>query len=157
MTRITLTDYWMGRDKKYPPTEEQIENAHETVAKVNAVLEEAEADGVDLSRKDQITGTLVSSGYRPPAVNERTANAAKKSKHLTCQGCDIQDSVDRQLASWCKKNPAILARIGLWVEDPRWTFSTNNDHWVHFQTEPPGSGSRFFAPSSAPPKGPHPP
>ena len=36
---ITLTQYWMGRDVKYPPSDEQIENATDLLEKI-ALLEE---------------------------------------------------------------------------------------------------------------------
>lgn len=154
MSRITVEQYFMGRDKAHPPTPAMRQNAAVTVGLVNEMLEEADLDGVPLTRMDQITGTLVASGYRPPAVNERTANAAKSSPHLTCEGVDIQDSRNQDLARWCLKNLPILERLGLYMEDPRWTYSVNGDHWVHVQTRPPGSGRRVFVPSSAPPRGP---
>jgi len=85
-------------------------------------------------------------------VNARTANAAKASTHLTGQGCDLQDHLDRRLAVWCLRNLYALESIGLWMEDPRWTGGTGNkDPWLHVQTRAPGSGRRVFAPSSAPP------
>lgn len=154
MSRITVEHYFMGRDKAHPPSARLRENAAVTVGLANEMLDEAAIDGVPLTRMDQVTGTLVASGYRPAAVNERTANAAKSSTHLTCEGVDIQDSRNQDLARWCLKNLAILERLGLYMEDPRWTYSVNGDHWVHVQTRPPGSGRRVFVPSSAPPRGP---
>lgn len=154
MNRITVEQYMMGRDKAAPPTEQMWQNAARTVALANELLDEAAADGVPLDRMDQVTGNLVASGYRPPSVNERTQNAAKGSVHLTCEGIDIQDSKSQDLARWCLKNLPILARLGLYMENPRWTYSRNGDHWVHVQTRPPGSGSRVFRPSAADPLGP---
>ena len=154
MGRITVEQYFMGRDKAHPPSAEMRGHAAELVGLANELLDEADADGVPLTRMDQITGTLVASGYRTPAVNERTANAAKTSTHLTCEGLDIQDSKNQDLARWCLKNLPILARLGLYMEDPRWTFSEHGDHWVHVQTKPPGSGKRVYRPSAARPRGP---
>jgi hypothetical protein len=154
MSRITVEQYFMGRDKAHPPSTVLRQNAAITVALANEMLDEAAIDGVPLTRMDQITGNLVASGYRPAAVNERTANAAKSSTHLTCEGIDIQDSRNQDLARWCLKNLPILERLGLYMEDPRWTYSVNGDHWVHVQTRPPRSGRRVFVPSSAPPRGP---
>lgn len=152
--KITVDDYMMGRDKAHPPTDAQRQNAALTVALTNELLDEAVAAGVRLDRMDQVTGTLVASGYRPPAINERTANSAVNSAHLSCEGVDIQDSRDQDLARWCLRNLPILARLGLYMENPRWTFSLNGDHWVHVQTRPPASGNRVYVPSKAPPRGP---
>lgn len=152
--RITVEQYFMGRDAAHPPSAALHQNAVELVALANELLDEAAADGITLSRMDQVTGTLVASGYRPAAVNERTANAATNSTHLTCEGLDIQDSANQDLARWCLKNLPILARLGLYMEDPRWTYSVNGDHWVHVQSCPPRSGRRVYVPSSKPPRGP---
>ena len=154
MRRITEEQYFMGRDKASPPTPAMRKNASLVVALVNELLDEAAAEGVPLNRMDQVTGTLVASGYRPPAVNDRTANAAKGSVHLTCEGIDIQDSENQDLAGWCLHNLAVLARLGLYMENPRWTFSRRGDHWVHLQTRAPGSGNQVFVPSTAPAIGP---
>lgn len=151
---ITESDYFMGRDGKYPPTSQMRGNAARLVGLVVGLLDEAVADGVNLSRRDQVTGTLVASGYRPPEVNERTANAAASSTHLTCEGVDIQDSLNQDLARWCLHNLTILTRLGLWMEDPRWTYSASGDHWVHVQSRPPRSGKRVYVPSTAPARGP---
>lgn len=154
MKRITVEQYLMGRDKAYPPTPAMLQNASALVALANTLLEEAEADGVSLDRMDQVTGTLVASGYRPAAVNDRTANAAAGSTHLTCEGLDVQDSKNQDLARWCLRNLKVLERLGLYMENPRWTHSVRGDHWVHVQKRPPRSGARVFIPSSAPPPGP---
>ena len=124
-------------------------NAAETVKRVNALLEAAAKDKV-YAGTDEITGTVFASGWRPPSVNERTKNAASKSTHITAEGCDLQDDrKTRALATWCIYNLSILANIGLWMEDPRWT-----PDWVHVQTRPPGSKRRVYIPSTAPPKTP---
>lgn len=151
---ITLTQYWMGRDKKHPPGNHIRENATDLLHKVNALLDEAGAAGVKLTRMDQVTGTLVSSGYRPSAINERTKNAAKRSTHLTGHAVDIQDDQNQSLARFCLKNLDLLSRLGLWMEDPRWTFSDRGDHWVHLQSVPPGSGARVYRPNMSNPRGP---
>lgn len=144
---ITLTDYWMGRDKAYASslTPEIRDNAVTTVHLVSALLAEAAADGVTPGI-DEHTGTAVASGWRPPEVNARTSNAGAKSTHLTAEGCDLQDTKDRSLARWCLRNLRVLERLGLWMEDPRWT-----PDWVHLQTRPPGSGKRVYIPSAKPP------
>lgn len=151
---ITVADYFMGRDKLHPVLPKLRQNAIVIVERVNLLLARAGADGVPLTRMDQITGTLVASGYRPPEVNDRTANAASGSPHLTCEGVDVQDSETQDLARWSLRNLPYLAQIGLWMEDPRWTFSFQGDHWAHYQSRPPRSGKRVFIPSTKPPRGP---
>lgn len=149
---ITVEQYFMGRDKEYAGdcTDLIIANAHYTVEAVNTLLAVAKKAGVEPG-VDQITKTPVASGWRPPAVNDRTCNAAKGSTHLTAEGCDLQDHPDRRLARWCLRNQDELEEIGLWMENPRWCYG-NNDPWVHLQTRPPKSGNRVFIPSTAPPQ-----
>lgn len=144
---ITETDYWMHRDSRYRLewTEEVKRNGIRLVAAVNKLLALAEIDG--------IVRDAVSSGWRPQACNDATANAAKASKHLTGHACDIRDA-GREFAQWCMLNLDKLASCGLYMEDPRWTYSENGLHWVHLQDEPPKSGKRVYIPNTSPPKGP---
>lgn len=139
---ITLKDYWMGRDEKYADelTPEIIQNAHETVEKVNQLLSVYEETGKSVNR--------VNSGWRPKSVNDSTANAASKSKHLTAQACDLSDP-HGDLDKWCLKNIEALVEFGLWMEHPGWT-----DGWCHLQTVPPMSSPRVrvFIPSVKPPQ-----
>lgn len=145
----------MGRDKTHAAelTDEIRRNAATTVALVNELLAEAEADGV-IPGTDSATGTPVASGWRPAGINARTANAAKKSTHMFGLAVDLQDIPPvRPLARWCLKNQVVLERLGLWMERPQWTAGTNGrDPWVHLQTVPPGSGRRVYIPSSATPQ-----
>lgn len=129
----------MGRDTKYPGdlTPEIRHNAEELVGKVNNLLAMAEAAGAAVRWE-------VRSGWRPAAVNDRTSNAAKASKHLAGRAVDIADP-GRALAAWCVLHPDALEQCGLWMEDPRWTPT-----WTHLQSVPPGSGLRVYRPSSAP-------
>jgi hypothetical protein len=144
---ITLADYWMGRDVEYAGevTKEIIDNALVLIERVNRVLERAEEDGVEPGI-DHDTGTAVSSGWRPKAVNSATPNASRTSRHMTGCAVDLCDIVpERALARWCLRNPLVLAELGLWMEDPRWTPT-----WVHLQSIAPRSGDRVFVPSAAP-------
>lgn len=146
---ITLDDYWMGRDATYRDqlTCEIIANAQMTVERANALLVLAAADGVEPGINN-VTGTYVASGWRPPAINEVTANAAAASKHLLGMAIDIKDQFARRaFARWCLTHLANLEEIGLWMEDPQWTPT-----WVHVQIVPPGSGRRVYVPSAAPPR-----
>lgn len=143
---ITLDDYWMGRDLKYRAdlTPEIIANAQVTVDRVNQLIEAyRDCTGVELSE--------VASGWRPPAVNEATSNAAKASTHLAGQGCDLRDNANRDFARWCLQNEDLLAEIGLWMEDPRHTWRAPDGRpWVHLQIRPPRSARRVFIANAGP-------
>lgn len=147
---ITLPDYLMGRDALYPESlaDNLIANAERLLPKINALLTHAAQDGV-YPGIDSRTGTPVASGWRPPHINDRTANAAKQSTHLTMNGIDVQDTADRSLARWCLLNLPLLEKYGLWMEDPQWTGGA--DPWVHLQQLAPGSGRRVYRPTQAPP------
>lgn len=133
---ISLDAYWKGRDKEYADelTDEIRGNAEKTVELANELLSRAGRSDID----------LVDSGWRPKAVNDHTSNAASGSKHLSAEAVDLPD-YKRTLATWCVDNLDVLAEIGLWMEDPRWTKT-----WVHVQTVPPRSGKRVFIPSTTP-------
>lgn len=139
---ISLEAYWKGRDKEYADelTDEIRANAEKTVELANELLTRA-------GRSDIHT---VNSGFRPKSINDATANAAKRSKHLTAEAVDLPDA-DGTLADWCVDNVDVLVEIGLWMEHPGWT-----PGWVHVQTVPPGnpprSQVRVFIPSASPAK-----
>jgi hypothetical protein len=127
---ISVAEYYMGRDKKYLDllTQTLRENAEETVLKVNQLLQR-----FGEARK-------VTSGWRPPAVNTATPQAAKRSNHITCEAVDLED-LDGSLDDFCLENPGILQEIGLWHEHPAATKG-----WCHLQIVPPKSGRRTFYP-----------
>ena len=127
---INVDQYFMGRNKTYPEelTAELLTNASITVSRVNQLL-----DVFGQSR-------TVNSGWRPQAINASVPNAAKKSKHTTCQACDLNDD-DGSLDAWCMANLKHLERIGLWLEHP-----DSTPRWCHVQIIPPGSGNRVFRP-----------
>jgi len=83
---------------------------------------------------------IVSSGWRPEAINAALSNSAKKSNHMKGLACDFKDS-DGSLAAWCLNNLAILEQCGLYMEDP-----ASTKGWCHLQCVPPGSGKRVFKP-----------
>lgn len=127
---ISTSDYFMGRDKTHASelTQAIRDNAAVTVARVNGLLSEAKVQ------------TTVSSGWRPPAVNAATKGAAKKSKHMTGEACDLRDPKG-DLGRWCLENLDVLERHQLWLEHP-----SRTQGWVHLQIRPPNSGSRVFYP-----------
>lgn len=105
------------------------------------------------------------SGWRPPAVNEATANAGKLSTHLTAEGGDRKDSVDGALGWALLKDPHPLQVHGLYMEHPVATIVRSwekafqawkekdfegdcpSPHpWCHAQTRPPASHNRVYWP-----------
>lgn len=133
---ITLADYWMGRDTKYPNelTDEIIGNAMRTIARANLLLASFKAATGDTEQRH------VTSGWRPPEVNAATANAAVRSKHMTGEAIDISDP-DGDLDEWCLANQDQLSVCTLWQEHPSATKG-----WCHVQIVPPKSGNRVFYP-----------
>lgn len=131
---ITKDDYFMGRDKDAPPTEQMRKWADETIYRVNLLLSRYYQANPDAEK------TKVNSGYRPPSVNVATPGAAPRSKHLTCQAVDLADP-DGELDDWCMDNQKVLEQVGLWMEHPSATKG-----WCHLQIAPPRSGKTVFYP-----------
>ena len=144
---ITLADYLMGRATEHGDeiTPTMRDDAERLLLRTNALLTMAAQDGV-YPGLDARTDTPVASGWRPKGINDRTANAAKQSRHLTMQAIDLRDTEDRALARWCIAHLDALAHLGLWMERPQWTAT-----WVHLQSIPPISGRRVYVPTQAPP------
>jgi len=140
---ITVADYFMGRREQYPlaisPDIER--NAAVTVELANRLLEHASNHGVTMDRHP-VNKSQVSSGWRPPALNANTPNAAPNSKHMTGQALDIYDP-DGDLDAWLMttEGQAALTSIGIWIEHPSATKG-----WCHIQIVPPRSGHRVFYP-----------
>ena len=133
---ITLTDYWMGRDKEFADelTDAIRDNASWTVARANMLLMAFKADKPDWEARH------VTSGWRPARVNASTPGAAQRSKHMTGEAIDIADP-EGDLDEWCLAHPQDLEHIGLWQEHPSATKG-----WCHVQIVPPKSGKRVFYP-----------
>jgi hypothetical protein len=142
---ITLAQYWMGRDTKYAVelTAGIRLNAEDLLDRVNRLLAMAAEEGIAPAENEY--GSPVASGWRPSAVNDKTANAAAASKHMTGEGIDLRDNRPRAFARWCLRHLNELEDLGLWMEDPRWTPT-----WVHLQMVPPRSGNRVYVPSNMP-------
>lgn len=122
---ITVDQYLMGRTEGL--TDELLINATDTVERVNLLLDKF---GEQRS---------VTSGYRPASINSQVGGA-KKSNHIICKACDLEDKNGR-LDEWCMNNKHILEQIGLWLEHPSAT-----QGWCHVQTVPPKSNNRVFYP-----------
>ncbi|MBS1188895.1 MAG: hypothetical protein H6R10_687 [Rhodocyclaceae bacterium] len=139
--QITRSDYFMGRDTKYARdlTAAIAVAADVTIDRVNQLLLLMAQDGVPLD-VSPATGSLVASGWRPPAVNGATPGAAPRSKHMTGHACDLYDP-EGDLDEWCSSHLEELERIGLWLEHPSATKG-----WCHLQALSPRSGRRVFYP-----------
>jgi len=140
MTMITLSDYWMGRDELYPlAMTPQIEhNALIMIDLANRLLTLAKGAGVQV--REMPNGGVVTSGWRPPAINAATHGASPASKHMTAQAIDLYDPSGR-LDMWMSANQQVLKDLGLWQEHPSAT-----PNWAHVQSVPPASGNRVFYP-----------
>lgn len=140
---ITLDDYWMKRKLAYalnltPDIERE---AARTVELANKLLTSAALHGV-VTPHHPTNESLLTSGWRPPAINATTPRAAVNSKHMSGKAIDVYDP-DGDLDDWLmtEKGRAALEAIGLWMEHPAATKG-----WCHLQTVPPGSGNRVFYP-----------
>lgn len=89
----------------------------------------------------------INDGYRRPQDQPR--NAAVRSRHLSGEAVDIDDDDTAYVWKWIINNLDEVARIGFWLEDPRWTHGSVGT-WVHLQTVPPASGRRIFIPNGSP-------
>jgi hypothetical protein len=139
--KVTLDQYLMGRDKTAPIDDEMRTSALHLLSKINELLNHFYKAHPEASRR------VVTSGYRPSAINAKVGGAAK-SHHQSCRAVDLLDT-DRKLMSFCLENLHILQELDLWMEDPRWT-KGRVTNWVHLQIVSPKSGKRIFIPSSAP-------
>jgi uncharacterized protein YcbK (DUF882 family) len=122
---ITREEILKGRDKDHPLSEIQQKNLDRLLAAVNIV------------RRSYGKPMVVTSGYRPAAINA-AVGGAKKSAHLSCEACDFADP-EGKLAQWCLSNLDVLVRAGLYMEGPAAT-----PGWVHLQIRP--TKNRVFAP-----------
>lgn len=122
-----------GEDRriKYPKeyTTECLANATELLKRVNALLMD-----------HGILSCVVSSGWRPSAVNG-AVGGAKKSGHLIGKAIDLKDGageLDRTLAS----KPELLRKHGLFLESPDKTTG-----WTHLDfIDRPDRPNRIFIP-----------
>jgi len=128
MKLLTRDDILMGRDKAYPIDEIQSANVDRLLSALHQLQLALETD------------LVVSSGYRPEAINAAVKGAAKRSNHIACLAVDLHDP-DGALDTWCLENQKALELCGLWLEHPD---STPN--WCHLQCVPPKSGRRVFRP-----------
>lgn len=110
-----------------------------------------------------------SSGWRPEAVNERTANSGKNSAHIDGEAEDVTGADDieavitfdadglknggyarSRFAVWCAQNLPRLKAHELHMEDWHYTARKHTDGtwavWCHITTRPPHSGLTMYEP-----------
>lgn len=124
---ITLKDF-LTASGKYPERENHKEvtetvksNSIALLWKINAFLTEL---GIDL--------VIISSGFRPSEVNNKTANAAKRSLHMEGRAIDIADP-DGSLDALVDSRDDLKKKYGIWQESPK---STNG--WCHLDDKDRG-------------------
>ncbi len=107
MHPLTLEMYLMGREKLYPKeyTLEVRSNAVDLVKRVNNLLNALQLDC-----------PIVTSGWRPYAINMR-AGGAKRSLHMSGKAVDLADKGDL-LKEKILENAPLLLDYGLWMERP---------------------------------------
>jgi len=137
---LTTSGLHADRVKHWPPSRPTIENA------------EAIAHAITLLLSAFGRSRTLTSGYRPNAINLQTPGAAPYSLHETAAASDIADD-DSALARFALAHVPLLTKLGLWCEDPLYTWMRRPDgtiaRWLHVQLRPPPSGKRFFVPSSS--------
>lgn len=124
---ISMAELLQGRAKFEDLPDELQKNGNDLLIKLNKFRAEY---GIPM---------VVSSGYRRPEDNA-AANGAKGSAHMSLQAGDFKDA-DGKIKDFIAKDPAILDRCDLYMEDPKWTST-----WVHLQNRPTKSGKRVFIP-----------
>lgn len=128
MQYISMDEFLMNKTTLDKLPSELVANANTIVPRVNELL-----DAFGSYRK-------CNSGYRTLEDQMKINPSAPHSKHMECAAIDLSDP-DGSLDAWCLKNLDVLAKIGLWLEDPGHTVG-----WSHLQCLPPKSGNRVFIP-----------
>lgn len=150
-------DFWTGPDEndrrikyaKFFKPEYQA-NGDEIQRRIAAVIVAFKSD-----TQVELPGGY-SSGWRPPGLNELTANAGKLSAHLSAEAGDVRDTHDGALAWWCMRNPGVLEQHGLYMEHPVATvvraFQRAKEQkrdatpWCHLTMRAPASHLRCYWP-----------
>lgn len=138
---ITEAMYFMGRDRTYAAelTPGLRASAQALLDRVNALLVMMWGASIKPENSPR-TGTPVTSGWRPAAVNASIPNAAPRSHHMSCNAIDLYDP-EGVLDDWCMDNLVSLMALGLYLEHPSATKG-----WCHLQAVAPRSGKRVFYP-----------
>jgi len=134
---ITKEQYFQAK----PHTEDHEAAAEILLNHVNALLDAAAADGIEVptcpNTGTQISGSKGGSGDGGFRLQTSTTGSARSS-HKMAQGVDVFDP-SGDLDEWLDDEK--LAKYGLYREHPSATPS-----WCHLSTRAPGSGRRTFYP-----------
>lgn len=109
---ITASGEYPERLNSAELTQEVEDNIEKLLKVVNSLLEEL-----------GIEDPLVSSGFRPSAVNASIKGSAKRSAHMLGLAIDFKTN---KLALVLSKKPELLKKFGLWLEHPNYTKT-----WTH--------------------------
>lgn len=146
MFTVTLDDYLAPHREKYGHLlgPDMIRSAERMVDAVNSMLSRVIQHGIRLEASP-ITGTLLTSGWRPAAYNATIPNASPSSLHIFCKAADLYDP-HGEIDEWAldeagREHGGALGELGLWLEHPAAT-----RRWCHVQLQPPRSGRRVFLP-----------
>lgn len=122
---ITLKEYLMGRDEKYPIDEHLLRNAADLLVRVNYLFGRLNLHAP------------VTSGYRPDAINAEIGGA-RSSMHKECRAVDLFDQYGK-ISILLSKRTDLLEECGLWMEHPNYTVKHKPDgsivRWVHLDTK----------------------
>lgn len=136
---ITLKQYVGPHSGSRDWTVLRQEAAVELLRRVNALLLEAEVDGVagaeNSQTQSQVSGVTFG-GFRP----QNCPQGAPNSSHKEGRAVDIFDPKDR-LDDWITAHPGALVRHNLYREAACATAG-----WLHLTTRAPASKSRSFLP-----------
>jgi hypothetical protein len=139
MSPISIEDYfgpWIDHPDATPAIHA---NAETLLVAVNAFLEEAFADGIDLhinpATKTYISGKTLG-GFRPQDATQGSA----MSSHKEGRGVDVYDP-HCELAEWAFKHQDRLAHYDLYIEHP-----SSSLRWLHCTNRAPKSHKRVFYP-----------
>lgn len=150
---LTLSAYFGPRMNHPEATAQMYANAEGLCRKVNALLDDARADGAYTDPVDSDTGTCVSGS--PPREHmsgdggfrsQDAKTGASRSAHKQARGVDLFDPLD-PLDEWLDQFEGAngynskLEEHGLYREAPHAT-----PGWCHLQDVAPGSGRRTFNP-----------
>lgn len=135
---ITPEQYFGGK----PHTPKQEIAARDLLARVNTLLNEAEADGMVTHTHDPDTGTEIS-GSKGGAGDggfrlSRATTGRLLSSHKEARGVDVYDP-SNDIDGWL--DDSLLIKYNLYREAPEST-----PGWCHLTTRAPHSGRRTFQP-----------
>jgi len=118
---LTMSTLLMGRIKQEELSGQLMTNALALIEAVNGLLRDLGVQSI-----------TVSSGYRTATANI-ASGGAKRSLHMDCRAVDLLDDKSQTLAKLVQSRPDLLAKYGLWLEDPAFT-KGKFTNWLHIDT-----------------------